>query len=180
MPDKSVRTTKDQIFFQYAKIITKSSFWYKDWTEAKAKAYGFIKQKFKELRDWVISWSDITREDWEFVWSEKECIYCWSTTDLQKEHIVPKSLNITDNCKSCPTIQWISNQLWACKSCNTSKSDMWLYGFYRRILENEPKFFDKIPSLLEKKYLKTIYNCHVCKGTLNLEKADINVLDLDL
>lgn len=121
MPDKSVKTIKDQIYFQYAKIITKASFWYKDWLEAKKKAYWFIKNKFRELQNWTISWSDITREDWQFVWSEKECIYCWSNEGLEREHIVPKSLKINEKCSSCPTIQWISNQLWACKKCNIKK-----------------------------------------------------------
>jgi hypothetical protein len=42
---------------------------------------------------------------------------------------------------------------------------------------------DLIPPLLEKKYLKTIYNCHECAKTLN--KGDMNgdeeiyVLDID-
>lgn len=180
MPDRSVKTIKDQIYFQYAKQIARSSFWYADWSEAKKKAYGFIKQKFKELQSWKISWSDITREDWQFVGSEKECIYCGYTEELQKEHIVPKSLNINERCKDCPTIQWISNQLWACKKCNISKSDKGLYAFYSKILKDDPKFYDKLPSLLERKYLKTIYNCHICNWTLDLEKEEISALDLDL
>lgn len=179
MPDKSVKTIKDQIFFQYAKIITKSSFWYKDCSEAKRKAYWFIKQKFNELKSWKICWSNITKEDWEFVGSEKECIYCGSKEDLQKEHIVPKSLKIKEECKTCQNIQSISNQLWACKVCNQKKSDMWLYKFYSKILDDE-KFYDKLPSLLEKKYLKTIYNCHNCAWSLDIEKDDISVVDLDL
>jgi hypothetical protein len=28
------------------------------------------------------------------------------------------------------------------------------------------KFYDSIPPLLEKKYLKTVYNCRNCSGTL--------------
>ncbi len=31
----------------------------------------------------------------------------------------------------------------------------------------ERKFYDLIPPLLEKKYLKTILNCHLCAGTLD-------------
>ena len=36
------------------------------------------------------SWSEITREDWQFVEAEKKCIYCGGESDLHKEHIVPK------------------------------------------------------------------------------------------
>jgi hypothetical protein len=42
---------------------------------------------------------------------------------------------------------------------------------------------DLIPPLLEKKYLKTIYNCHECAGTLNAGDIDgdgeLTVLDID-
>ncbi|MCL4551322.1 MAG: hypothetical protein M1495_22440 [Bacteroidetes bacterium] len=48
--------------------------------------------------------------------------------------------------------------------------------------DNE-KYYDSIPSLLEKKYLKTIYKCHDCAGTLTGGDIDgdgkITVLDLD-
>jgi hypothetical protein len=30
----------------------------------------------------------------------------------------------------------------------------------------DEKFYDSIPPVPEKKYLKTIYNCHSCSGTL--------------
>ncbi len=45
------------------------------------------------------------------------------------------------------------------------------------------KFYDSIPPLLEKKYLKTIYNCHSCSGTLDIGDlvgdGVITVLDID-
>ena len=34
------------------------------------------------------------------------------------------------------------------------------------------KFYDSIPPLLEKKYLKPIYNCHGCSGTLDKGDPD--------
>jgi len=40
-----------------------------------------------------------------------------------------------------------------------------------------------IPTLLEKKYLKTIFNCHQCAETLDKSDlnndGEINVLDID-
>ncbi|MFA6255854.1 MAG: hypothetical protein WC606_01600 [Candidatus Absconditabacterales bacterium] len=50
MPDSSVHTIKDQIFFQYAKIIAVSAYHCKDAAEAKKKYYGFIKSTFKKLQ----------------------------------------------------------------------------------------------------------------------------------
>jgi hypothetical protein len=47
----------------------------------------------------------------------------------------------------------------------------------------EGKFYDLEPPLLEKKYLKTIYNCHLCAGTLDAGDIDgdgeLTVLDID-
>jgi hypothetical protein len=58
-----------------------------------------------------------------------------------------------------------------------------LYQFYKDKFPTERKFYDLIPPLLEKKYLKTIYNCHSCAGTLDAGDIDgdgeITVLDVD-
>jgi hypothetical protein len=47
----------------------------------------------------------------------------------------------------------------------------------------DKKYHDSIPPLLDKKYLKTIYNCHNCSGTLDKGDMDgddvITVLDID-
>jgi hypothetical protein len=63
------------------------------------------------------------------------------------------------------------------------KSAKGLYQFFKEKYPEERKFYDLIPPLLEKKYLKTIYTCHTCAGTL--DKGDIDgdgeltVLDID-
>jgi hypothetical protein len=185
MPDRDVSTTKDLIFYQYAKIIARRAFSLPDGVEVKGKHYGFVKQKFRELKNGTISWSEITREDWQLVESKKECIYCGSKneSDLHREHIVPKSLNIKPDCKSCDVIQSIHNQIWACRHCNSRKGSKGLYEFFAEKYPNSRKYYDFIPTLLEKKYLKTIYNCHCCAQTI--DKSDINndgeitVLDID-
>ncbi len=61
---------------------------------SEAQSYGLIKNKFRELKSGVISWSEITREDKQLVEAEKQCIYCGAEGDLNWEHIVPKSLRI--------------------------------------------------------------------------------------
>ena len=88
MPDKEVKTIQDLIFFQYAKIIAKSAMKTGDNATAKKKHYGFIKKTFRELRDGKKSWSDILREDLQFVESDKACVYCGATENLTKEHII--------------------------------------------------------------------------------------------
>jgi hypothetical protein len=63
------------------------------------------------------------------------------------------------------------------------KGSRGLYSFYKLKHGGEKKFYDLVPPLLEKKYLKTIYNCHTCSGTLGKGDLDgdgeITVLDID-
>jgi hypothetical protein len=183
MPDRDVKTIRDLIYYQYAKIIARRAFGTADGKEAKKYNYGFVKETFRDLKSGVKSWSEITREDWQFVEAEKKCIYCGGESDLHKEHIVPKSLGILEKCAICDTIQGIHNQIWACGRCNSMKSAKGLYQFFKGKFPAERKFYDFIPPLLEKKYLKTIYNCHLCAGTLDGGDIDgdgeLTVLDID-
>ncbi len=182
MPDRDVKTVKDQIFFQYAKIIACSAFGFENGSIAKKEQYGFIKKRFRMLQSGEISWSDILREDKQLVDAEKKCVYCGAADDLSWEHIVPKSLKIKPECGDCDAIQSIHNHVWACRRCNSSKGNRGLYAFYQSMMPKE-KYYDFLPALVEKKYLKTIYQCHVCAGTLDSPDADGNgkmdVLDVD-
>ncbi|MDO8738942.1 hypothetical protein [Candidatus Deferrimicrobium sp.] len=71
----------------------------------------------------------------------------------------------------------------AYKGCNGAKGTVGLYEFYRKRHPGEKKYYDVIPPLVEKKYLKTILQCHICAGTLDDEKLcgdrELSVLDID-
>ncbi len=183
MPDRDVETIRDLIYYQYAKVIARRAFASGDGVQAKRSNYGFIKLKFRQLKSGQLSWSDITREDWQLVEAEKKCAYCGSESDLHREHIVPRSLRIKPECASCDAIQSIHNQVIACGTCNGRKGTKGLYQFFRTTRPQEKKFYDFIPALVEKKYLKTIYQCHECAGTLGSADIDgdseITVLDID-
>jgi len=184
MADRDVKTVRDVIHFQYAKIIACSTFRCANGREAKNKCYGFIKATFKDLRSGRKKWSDIEREDWQFIESDKECAYCGSRIDLAHEHIVPRSFSVNDRCSGCDIIQAIHNQILSCRKCNSKKGTMGLYCFYKKKLEPEKKFFDFIPPLVEKKYLKTIYCCFercahcLYQGDLDGD-GEMTVLDVD-
>jgi hypothetical protein len=47
LPDRDVRTIRDLIHYQYAKIIARSALHALDGTSAKGSYYGFIKQTFR-------------------------------------------------------------------------------------------------------------------------------------
>jgi hypothetical protein len=63
MPDRDVETTRDLIFYQYAKLIARSAFKENDGESAKGRHYGFIKNTFRDLKSGKMSWSDILRKD---------------------------------------------------------------------------------------------------------------------
>lgn len=184
MPDRDVKTVRDQINFQYAKIIACSAFGCANGKEAKRRCYGFIKKTFNDLTSGKKTWSDIEREDWQFVESDKVCAYCGSGDNLSREHIVPRSLRINERCAGCDTIWAIHNQVWACRTCNSEKGTLGLYTFYKKRLAPEVKFFDFIPPLVEKKYLKTVYtcfeNCAECLSGVDVDgDGEMTVLDID-
>jgi hypothetical protein len=178
MPPKQVETIRDEILYQYAKIIAKSAFG----LSSKKADFGFILKTFLELRDGTKKWSEIIREDRQFLQTEKECIYCGSTENLQFDHVVPRSIRIKEACASCEKLQGIHNQIWACSRCNQEKGKSGLYAFFQKKLFGDKYYYDKIPSLLEKKYLKTIYSCHECAGSLskNSFEGGRKVLALDI
>lgn len=181
MPIRGVNTILDLIYYQYAKQIARSAFNHNDGETAKKNNFGLITKKYNELKSGKIKWSDIMREDMQFVDSEKKCIYCGTENYITKEHIVPKTFKINDRCVSCDAIQEIHNIVWACRSCNSKKGTKGLYHFYQELYPNDKKYYDHIPALLEKKYLKTMYRCHQCNGTLNkVQKSDFSVLDIDI
>jgi hypothetical protein len=119
MPDREVRTLRDLIWYQYAKIIAKRALG----PDAKREHYGFVKQTLLELQSRRKQWSDITREDWQLVESEKRCVYCGSMDNLSREHLVPKTLRINEQCSTCDVIQSIHNLVWSCRSCNSQKGE---------------------------------------------------------
>ena len=182
MPDREVRTYRDLINYQYAKLVARSAFRQSDGTAAKKAHYGFIKKTFRELRDGKKTWSDIEREDWQLVDAERTCAYCGAAERLSHEHLVAKSLRINDRCPTCDAIQSIHNQVLACRRCNSEKGTKGLYEFTWLLHPDDRKHFDRIPPLVEKKYLKTIIQCLGCAGVLDQVPdvgRQISVLDLD-
>jgi hypothetical protein len=59
-----------------------------------------------------------------------------------------------------------------------------LYHYWCEKHPEDDDFLDHIPELLEKKYLKNVYYCHECNGTLDANDLDgdneISVFDLDI
>ncbi len=145
MPPSAVKTVRDLIFWQYAKIISESSGFGKT-------NYGFIMDRFKKLQTGQIEWSTSIREYLKEREKPDTCIYCGSKTKLTLDHIIPSSRNGPD----LP-----DNAVMVCASCNSSKGNKTLYEWFG--LEDK----DTVHRIAEGKYLKLLYSLHEKRGTLN-------------
>ncbi|MCD6215939.1 MAG: HNH endonuclease [Candidatus Aenigmarchaeota archaeon] len=153
MPPAVVKTIKDEIFWQYAKLISKSAGF-------GINQRAFQMNRFIALRDGKIKWSTAIREWIKEHEKPNECIYCGSKENLTVEHILPKSCGGPDT---------PDNAIKVCKKCNSSKGGKRLYEWVG--LKNK----DKVPRIAEGKYLKLLYKLHDKQGTLEVDKNELTV-----
>jgi len=147
-----VRTVRDLIFWQYAKIIAESAGFGK-------QQYGFVMDRFRKLVSGEINWSTSIREYVKERERRDICIYCGRTGELTVEHILPLSRGGSDT---------PDNVVFVCKTCNCSKGNQRLYEWFG--LKNR----NKIPRIAEGKYLKLLYSIHESNGILNV--SDVSTL----
>jgi hypothetical protein len=144
VPPSAVKTIKDLIFWQYAKIISESAGEGKD-------NYRFIMNRFTKLRSGDITWSSSIREYVKEHEVSGSCVYCGSKANLTLEHILPTA-------RGGPDIS--DNAIWICQGCNSSKGAKRLYEWYGLDMR------DDLPRVAEGKYLKLLYSLHANAGTL--------------
>jgi len=78
MPDRDVRTLRDLIWYQYAKIIAKRALG----PDAKREHCGFVKKTLRDLQSGRKQWSDIAREDWRRRSISKRYTNAWKNAPL--------------------------------------------------------------------------------------------------
>lgn len=152
MPPKSIKSIKEIIFYQYAKIVSASAGFGKT-------NYGMVMSRVKMLMSGEISWSSAVREWQKEFEKPSECIYCGNVIDLTTEHILPRN---------CGGEDVVENVVRVCKSCNSSKGGKRLYEW--RGLDDK----DKHHRIAEGKYLKYLYSLHERNRTLDV----IDIKDL--
>ncbi|MCX6685069.1 MAG: HNH endonuclease [Methanoregula sp.] len=149
-PPHAVKTVRELIFWEYAHLIAKAAGFEGN--------YRFIMSRFQRLRQGKMKMSGLVRDDRMMLSCERCCIYCGSAENLSLDHIIPLS-------KGGPDI--ISNQVYACRSCNSSKGDKDIFYWFG--LERK----EEIPPMVLSKYLKLVFDFHEAQGTL--DKTDINM-----
>ena len=145
MPPSAVKTVKDVIYWQYAKIISASA-------KIGKSNYGMIMSTYRKLCMGEIVWSSSVREYLRERENNNICIYCRNQDKLTIEHILPRSRggeDITDNI------------VMVCKHCNSSKGDK---GLYEWLTLSEK---DNHHRIAEGKYLKYLYSLHEKNNTLD-------------
>ncbi|MDR0307394.1 MAG: HNH endonuclease [Chitinispirillales bacterium] len=145
MPPPAIKTIKQIIFYQYAKIVSSSSGFGK-------KNYAMIMSTYKKLCSGDLTWSSARREWQKEFENPTTCIYCGEEKKLTTEHILPIS---------CGGEDIADNAVRVCASCNSSKGGKRLYEW--RGLDAK----DEHHRIAEGKYLKYLYSLHEKKGTLD-------------
>jgi len=151
MPPSAVKTIRDLILWQYAKIISESA-------GAGKKNYAFVMDRFKKLQSGEVVWSTSIREYLKEKEKPDTCIYCGKAGKLTLEHILPRSRNGPDS---------PDNAIMVCPSCNSSKGNKRLYEWMG--LENRYE----VSRIAEGKYLKLLYALHEKRGTLDLPASNL-------
>ncbi len=139
MPPPAIKSVRDLIHWQYAKIIADSAGMGK-------KNWRFIMNRFKKLQQEEIFWNEL-REYVKEREKSDECIFCATKTSLTIDHLFPRSMNGPDTEK---------NIIWICKSCNSSKGAKRLYEYYT-IKEGLKGAKYDVPRIAEGKYLKLLF-----------------------
>ncbi|MEM3030585.1 MAG: HNH endonuclease [Candidatus Micrarchaeia archaeon] len=152
MPPPAVKTLRDLIYWQYAKIISESAGF------GKAN-YAFIMDRYNKLRSGEVNWSSSVREYIKEHEKKSECVYCGAKTRLTLEHILPRARGGPDS---------TDNLVWVCGRCNSSKGGRRLYEWFGLERRNA------VPRIAEGKYLKLLHALHDGLGTLDV--SDVRTL----
>ncbi len=156
LPPAVVKTVSDLIYWQYAKIIAQSA-------GKGKKDYGFVMNKFKQLREGEIFWNEI-REYVKEKEYQNECIFCGATTNLTLEHLLPQKHH-------GPNVE--KNLIWICKSCNSQKGARRLYEHFAIRAGVEAAKYD-VPRIAEGKYLKLAFEAFKEHNLLEVNVTQLN------
>jgi len=153
MPPPFVRTIREELFYEYAKLISRSAFG--------TLQRGFITDSFKHLRDGEMQMSDAIRE-WEREHElPPECVFCGSKDDLSTDHLIPVSRGGSDSA---------DNMVMSCRHCNSSRGDK---GVFEWVGLKEKNYLHR---LIAGKYLKMLFQMHEDAGTLDIETSTLHRL----
>lgn len=148
MPPAGVRTIRDQILWQYSRLISQSA--------GLETQRAFQLKKYAELKEGKVQWSSFVM-DWLKQHDQSDtCVYCGSRENILPDHLIPLSRGGPDA---------IENRVNVCSNCKADKNS-------RRIYEwKGVKGKDHISPIAESKYLLLLYSLHEKLGTLDIDRT---------
>jgi hypothetical protein len=143
----------------------------------------YIAQRFNDLKTGRRTWADAL--GWESMVAPQgdKCVFCGARADLMQVCLVPQRMAVNENCSECPGLLSAANRVPCCQTCQSIKAGRGLYRAFSELFPERNDFQELIPEVVEKSYLRSIYNCHECAGTLNAGDLDgdgeLTLLDID-
>lgn len=153
MPPAYVRTIREELLYEYAKLISRSAF-------NGEINYKFVTNRFNALREGKITISGTNREWEKEATLPRECVFCGAALNLQKDHLIPVSRggqNVAEN------------MVWSCRNCNLARGNKGIFEWLGL------KKKDKLHRLVAGKYLKELFDLHEKQGTLDICRNDLSV-----
>jgi len=145
MPPAYVKTVREEIFYEYAKLISRSAHG--------SIRYGFVTDRFKKLSNGQVTISG-TIQEWE---REQElphqCVFCSSLENPSTDHLIPRNRGGDDS---------PDNLDLACRSCNSSRGDKGVFEWLGL------KGKDNLHRLVAGKYLKLLLKVHEQAKTIDI------------
>jgi len=157
VPPAAIRTLRDLLYWQYAKIIADSA-------GVGKRQWAFVMDRFKKLQSGAIAWDSIR----EYVKERDDfhrCLYCGRAGDLTLDHLLPRAFHGPEDEK---------NAAWVCRSCNASKGARRLYEYWTSKGGLRAAKYD-VPRLAEGKYLKLLFELFDEAGVLGVKEDDLHM-----
>ncbi|MEJ5259162.1 MAG: HNH endonuclease [Anaerohalosphaeraceae bacterium] len=148
MPPKYVKTIRQELYYEYAKLICRSVY-------GRVEPHrGFVTDRYKKLQDGRITISGTIREWQREQELPRQCVFCSSAENLQTDHLIPRSRGGADSA---------DNLVPACAACNASRGEQGVFAWLGL------KEKDRLHRLVAGKSLKELFDLHERCGTLDVD-----------
>ncbi|MFI5252323.1 MAG: HNH endonuclease [Bacteroidota bacterium] len=154
MAPNSLKTIRDLLYWQFALLTAGPA-------NKNGKRDATATQYYKKLKSGDVVWDDAIRTFILKVLKPHQCLYCGSAENLTVDQLIHPS-------RGGPNIP--DNLVVACKQCVAKKGTFGVYEWF----ELEGKF--EMPPIVESKYLRLLYTINEARGTLEVDRPDLDKL----
>lgn len=178
-----VETVRDIIYLRSAQLVARRMFHVANLADRQADEHGYVVQIFHDLKAGRWHWADALGASQQAEELGDQCVFCGSRDELMAVELVPQSMTVNEHCPECPGLTEPANRVQCCATCRAMKAGEGLYKTFSDLFPERVDFQEMIPDGVERSYLRTVYRCHECAGTLNGGDLDgdgeLTLLDVD-